>query len=122
MGYPAPTVPFLAFTGSADTIALPAQTQRFYNKAGANPIKGYVNKAGSTHFEPNNALAAVKLGDFSAAWFKIFLDETPQVGNKDFHAMIFGNGRDSLCHGGDGSMTDCELHDGTGMLNASVVV
>merc|ERR1712232_832442 len=62
--YPPPTVPFLAFTGTLDTIAFPIQTQRFYNAEGANPIKGYVNKAGATHIEPNDG-GAVKLGVYS---------------------------------------------------------
>merc|ERR1711862_659397 len=53
------------------------------------------------------------LATYSAAWFKVFLDETPQSGGVDFHEMIFGEGADSLCHGGDGSMTACEVHDGS---------
>jgi predicted dienelactone hydrolase len=113
--YEAPTVPFLVFTGTADVIALPAQTTRFYELDGANPIKGYVNKKGATHFEPNSLdpAGAKKLGKYSAAWFKVFLDETPQSGGVDFHEMIFGKGPDSLCHGGDGEMEHCSTHDGT---------
>jgi len=110
--YDAPVVPFLAFTGAADVIATPPQTQRFYNLKDANPIKGYVSKTSATHFEPNS-VGATDLATYSAAWFKVFLDETPQSGGVDFHDMIFGNGPDSLCHGGDGEMEHCSTHDGT---------
>lgn len=108
--YEAPVVPFLIFTGSADVIATPAQSTRFYELEGANPVKGYVNKEGATHFEPNS-VGAAKLGEYSAAWFKVFLDETPQSGGVDFHEKIFGKSADSLCNGGDGAMTSCEVHD-----------
>merc|ERR1719408_561988 len=51
--YPAPIVPFLAFTGSADVIALPRRTEGFFNAKGADATRGFVNKQGATHFEPN---------------------------------------------------------------------
>lgn len=116
--YPAPIVPFLAFTGSADWIAFPSQTEGFFNAKGANPIRGRVNKAGATHFEPNFAPGPKALGMWSAAWFKVFLDETPQAGGVDYKTLIFGKGKDSLCNGGDGGMTKCDVFDGS----SSVVV
>merc|ERR1712032_853313 len=67
---------------------------------------------GASHLEPNGAPAA-SLGVYTAAWFKNFLDETPQADGNDYHDMIFGTGSNSLCHGGDGGMTACEVHDGT---------
>jgi hypothetical protein len=113
--YPAPIVPFLAFTGSGDFIAAPSQTEGFFNAKGANPIRGRVNKQGATHFEPNGGGAAPKnLGKWTAAWFKVFLDETPQSGGVDYKKLIFGTDKDSLCHGGDGGMAKCDVYDGPG--------
>jgi len=115
--YPPPIVPFLAFTGSADIIAFPSQTEGFFNAKGADPIRGRVNKQGATHFEPNplgGAGAPRNLGMWSAAWFKVFLDETPQAGGVDYKALIFGNASDSLCNGGDGAMTKCDVYGGQG--------
>jgi len=109
--HPAPIVPFLAFTGSADVIASPKMTAGFFNATGANAARGFVNKAGSTHFEPNFA-AAGKVALYSVAWFKVYLDETPQSGGVDYHEMIFGTGENSLCHGGDGRMVQCVVYDG----------
>ena len=109
--YDAPIVPFVAFTGSSDFIATPGQTQSFYKKAASKLPRAYVNKAGAGHTEPNGAGAAL-LGKWSAAWFKIYLDETPRADGHDYHEMILGTGSQSLCHGGDGTMTACEVHDG----------
>lgn len=112
--FPAPVVPFLAFTGSADNIALPSQTDGFFNAPGADPIRGLVNKRGATHFEPCIGAGPKNLATFSAAWFKVFLDETPQSGGVDYKAMVFGTGSSSLCHGGDGAMSGCKVYDGPG--------
>lgn len=106
----APLVPFAAFTGSGDVIATPGQTQAFYKLAASDLPRAYINKAGATHFEPN--FDAKNLGIYSAAWFKNFLDETPQADGNDYHEMIFGSGPTSVCNGGDGGMTACEVHDG----------
>merc|ERR1719335_1453976 len=114
--YPPPIVPFLAFTGSADIIAFPSMTQGFFNAKGANPIRGRVDKTGATHFEPNplgGAGAPKNLGKWTAAWFKVYLDETPQSAGVDYKMFIFGTDKDSLCHGGDGAMTKCDVYDGS---------
>lgn len=112
--YPAPSVPFLAFTGTLDTTALPSMTSEFYNAEGANSVKGLVNKVGMGHREPressdfNPALASL-----TAAWFKLYLDETPQADNIDYHDLIFNK----MCageYGYDGPMEQCEVHGGTG--------
>merc|ERR1719329_684435 len=50
--FPAPEVPFLAFTGTRDLTASPSMTHGFYNASGASPVKGLVNKAGANHQEP----------------------------------------------------------------------
>lgn len=78
------------------------------------------------------------LAQFTAAWFKVYLNKTPKdkVSTKqsqkvwhlvmcdvyyavhapthlqgtDFEEMLFGKTKDSLCGGGDGKMTKCELH------------
>lgn len=105
--YQAPTVPFLAFTGTTDVIAPASMTHSFYNKAASTLPRGYVNKAGAGHMEPNWNPADIT--QFTVAWFKVFLDHKPQDGGVDYEALLFGSGRDSLCHGGDGSMKECAL-------------
>lgn len=109
--YPAPKVPFLAFTGTDDTTAAPAMTEKFFNADGSHPVKGLVNKVGASHHEPDITDYNPKVAPFTAAWFKIFLDQTPQADGYDYHDMIFGKGANSLCNGGDGDMETCELHD-----------
>lgn len=107
--YPAPTVPFLAFTGTKDTTATPDMTVAYYNAEGAHPVKGLVNKKGMGHLEPresddfNPAFASL-----TAAWFKLYLDETPQRDGNDYHDLIFSK----MCGGKyDGAMKQCEVHD-----------
>jgi hypothetical protein len=43
------------------------------------------------------------------ARFKVYLDETPIDFGLNFTDMVFGNGDNSLCGGGDGPMKVCEL-------------
>ena len=117
--YPAiPTVPHLVFTGTDDTTAPPAMAESIFNAAGAFPTRGLVNKVGAAHDEPGGGDGGTafnrKLATFTAAWFKIFVDETPQWTAPngtayDFHEMIYGTGGDSLCGGGDGDMETCTL-------------
>jgi hypothetical protein len=108
--YPAPLVPFLAFTGAKDTIAPPRMTEDYFNAKGANPIRGLVNKESATHHEPDTTDYNPLLAQFSAAWFKMFLDKTPSADGFDYHEMIFGKGTTSVCNGGDGAMKACEMH------------
>jgi len=114
--YPAPVVPFLAFTGTKDTTAPPKMSQGFFGAERAHPVKGLVNKVGATHHEPDITDYNPKVAPFSAAWFKIFLDKTPQADGFDYHDMVFGSGANSLCGGGDGDMQQCELHDAAGSV------
>merc|ERR1712048_1100085 len=107
--YPAPSVPFLAFTGTNDTTATPSMTSQFYNAEGAHPIKGVVNKVGMGHLEPRESSDFnLALASLTAAWFKIHLDQTPQADGVDYHDLIFNK----MCDGDyDGAMEQCEVHD-----------
>ena len=112
--FPTPTVPFAVFTGTADTTA-PAGTmgQPLFESPGGSAVRAYVNKVGAGHHEPDvtsldpNGIGL--LAQFSAAWLKIYLDETPQAFGLDFHEMIFGSGAGSVCGGGDGQMANCTI-------------
>ena len=102
---PSPQVPFLAFTGSEDLLAPPSMTKAFFDAGSSQAHRGYVNKANAGHLEPifwGNEL----LGTYTAAWFKLYLDGTPQANGIDYHSLIY----DSLCGGGDGKMTDCQIY------------
>lgn len=109
--YPAPTVPFLAFTGTSDLTAAASMTRNFYNNASAYPIKGIVNKVGQSHDEPNPGFAFnPALASLTAAWFKLHLDETPQADGNDYHDLIFNR----MCDGDyDGAVEECEVQDPT---------
>lgn len=50
--HPKPTIPFLAMTGSKDTVAKPKLTKAFYDEADGTLHRGYVNKKGANHLEP----------------------------------------------------------------------
>ena len=111
--HPAPQIPFLAMTGSDDSTADPAETEKYFNASGANPHRGFVNKKGATHMEPIGSLKEAYnplLAQFTASWFKIYLDLTPQAYGVDFDAMLFGKDGHSICGGGDGAMAECEMH------------
>jgi hypothetical protein len=85
--YPAPKVPFLASTGAKDTTAPPAagdDRALLQRAAGANPVKGLVNKASATHHEPGTTDYNPLLAQFSVAWFKMFLDKAPQADGIDY--------------------------------------
>ena len=114
--YPAPQVPFLAMTGKQDGIAPASMTEHYYRARDGNAHKGLVNKQDCNHFEPNtlpvcDPYCNPELAQYTAAWFKIYLDKTPQADGNDYHDMIFGKGAESLCGGGDGKMVECELHE-----------
>ena len=47
------------------------------------------------------------IAQFSAAWFKLYLDKTPTAYGIDFNSMIYGTGVEGMCSGGDGTMTSC---------------
>ena len=48
---------------------------------------------------------------FTAAWFKLHLENKTHEFGYDFDSMIYGtNASSSVCGGGDGSMSQCETH------------
>jgi len=108
--FPAATVPFIVFTGDEDTLATPKEMAGpIFNTSGANPIRGYVNKHGVNHDEPDITGYNPLLAQFSAAWYKLHLENKTTEHGINFEAMIYGTGKDSLCHGGDGKMVQCVM-------------
>ena len=112
--FPAPQIPFAVFTGTNDTVApAPSMAYPLFEVLDGCPIRALVNKEGAGHHEPDvTSLSPNGIGllaQFTAAWFKIYLDETPQDFGLDFAEMIFGDGPESLCGGGDGSMQNCTV-------------
>ena len=114
--FPAPTVPYLDFTGEKDTTA-PADTMGVpIYEAGedSNLPRGLVDKTNAGHHEPDITCIDINgiqlLAQYSAAWFKLYLDKTPTNYGIDFDSMIYGTGTDSVCSGGDGEMTACTIN------------
>lgn len=107
--FPPPEIPFLVMTGTTDKIA-PAHPMavNIYNAKGAFSSRGLVNKRGANHFEPNPNGYNNLLPQYTAAWFKYYLDKTPKAYGINFEELIFGTGLTSVCHGGDGAMDECE--------------
>jgi len=107
--YPPSSVPFLAFTGGKDTTAPPDMAHEIFNAPRTATVKGLVNKKSADHTEPctdeNKWLA-----QFTAAWFMLYVDGTPEAHGVNFHDLIFGKGSSSLCGGGDGDdLTECKV-------------
>jgi len=73
-------------------------------------LAGYVNKLLADHSEPDVERYNPLLPQFTAAWFKVYLERRPVQYGIDFHDMLFGTGTTSLCTGGDGDMARCEVH------------
>lgn len=107
--YPAPQIPFLAFTGVEDLTAPPAMAEAFFKAPGGARPAGLVNRKWTTHHEPDILGYNKLLPQFTAAWFKVVLEKTPVAFDIDFASMIFGNATTSLCGGGDGSMAECTI-------------
>jgi dienelactone hydrolase len=108
--FPAPRVPFIAFTGTKDTTAPPSMAEGFFNAAGGSSLpRGLINRQGATHHEPDIEDYNPLLPQWVAAWFKIHLEDKPQDFGIDFHGLLFGNGSRSLCGGGGGAMAECKL-------------
>jgi hypothetical protein len=111
--FPIPTVPFIDFTGELDNTAPPdSMGLPIYEAADYNNVdRVYVDKTYATHHEPDitcmDRNGIQLLAQFSAAWLKIYLDETPQSYGLDFYDMIYGTNIGSLCAGGDGIMAAC---------------
>eukprot|EP00040_Diaphanoeca_grandis_P016596 m.85858 g.85858 ORF g.85858 m.85858 type:complete len:292 (-) comp25903_c0_seq1:129-1004(-) len=110
--YPAiTTVPFLTFTGTDDDVAPPEMADKIFGATGASPDRGLINKVGANHHEPSTDYNQ-KLAAATIAWFKVWLDRTPQALGVDFEARIYGNGTDSVCGGFDGKMKACTIVGG----------
>lgn len=101
-------IPFIAFTGTLDLTAPPSMAEGIFNTDGAFSARGLVNKKGADHHEPTTHYNP-QLALFTAAWFKIHLDKTPQSLGMDFDALIYGKDANSLCGGGDGGMKECTM-------------
>jgi hypothetical protein len=114
--YPAPQIPFLAFTGARDDVAISKLTDRFVNASGGSTSKGLVNKKDANHFEPEDPFPLEEncynplLPQFTAAWFKLHLEKKTSEFGFNFEEMIYGNDTKSVCAGGDGAMKACETH------------
>lgn len=114
--YPAPQIPFLAFTGKEDDVASHTMSEDVFNAAGGCTTKGLVDKKDANHFEPEDPFFPEEhcyndlLPQFTAAWFKLHLEKKTTEFGIDFQEMIFGNGTKSICGGGDGDMAKCEVH------------
>jgi len=86
---PSPTIPFLAFTGSYDTIATPSMTHAFFDaaaKSGKAKHRGYVNKKDASHLEPIVWPQVPSLAKYTVAWLKIYLEKVEGV--QDFSIDI----------------------------------
>lgn len=113
--FPAPTIPFLDFTGEQDTTAPPDTMAMPIYEAGAGSglPRGFVDKTLVGHHEPDITCLDRNqidlLAQFSAAWFKLYLDKTPIAYGIDFNEMIYGTSQKSICYGGDGELTTCKF-------------
>ncbi|GMH76015.1 hypothetical protein TL16_g06943 [Triparma laevis f. inornata] len=115
--YPAPQVPFLAFTGGLDYVAWRSMTKNFYGNPNSDvTTKGIVDRTSANHFEPEDNFQPWEsynplVPQFTAAWFKLTIDKKQEEFGFDFHEMIFGDSNDLISNGGDGYMNTCEMLD-----------
>jgi predicted alpha/beta hydrolase len=115
--YPGPSVPFLAFTGQLDYVALPRQTQySFFDAGDANPVKGLSDRVEADHFEPEDDFMPWSsynplVPQYTAAWFKLHLENKRSEFGLDFHEWIYGEGAGSICGGDDGEMKKCDMRE-----------
>ena len=98
----------MAFTGTLDATAPPEMAREIFNADGACAIRGLVNRKGTDHHEPSTHYNPA-LATFTVAWFKLHVDGTPSSLGMDWEALIYGEGSDSLCGGGDGEMAECSV-------------
>ncbi len=118
--YPSAQVPALVFTGAIDETALPSWSKTMYDNVAAPLAKGFVNRKRTAHWEPITEPFGQyhpELALFTAAWLKLFVDETPVADGFNYEALLFGNASDSLCGGGDGSMEECEVRRASPWVN-----
>merc|ERR1711871_503461 len=107
--FPAPTVPFLVFTGTKDSTAPPSMAEGVFSAPGASRTRGLVNRIGASHHEPDVTDYNPLLPQFTAAWFKLYLEGKQHEYGIDFQDLLYGNGPHTLCGGGDGLMQNCSL-------------
>ena len=70
------------------------------------PMTPYVSQD-SGHHAPDTLGYDPLLPQFTAAWFKLYLDRTPEWEGIDFRSMIVGNDeKRSICKGGFGVMVE----------------
>jgi hypothetical protein len=106
---PVTNVPFLAFTGTADTTAPPAMAEGIYNVKGDIATRGIINKVGADHHEPTSHYNP-KLALYTVAWIKLHLDQTTSSYGMNWKDLMYGTGSSSLCSGGDGAMKQCTVN------------
>ena len=106
-----PSVPFLAFTGDADDTAPVQMAVGIYEGDGGSDVRGIVDRVDATHTEPVVGSYNPLLAKFTAAWFKLFLDGVTTEGEMDYERILFEDGTDTVCGGGDGKVNDdfCEV-------------
>ena len=116
--YPAPAVPFLAFTGEEDIVAYPSYTERFFYAKGPVHVaaKGLIYRTEADHFEPEDPFFPFYnsfnplVAQYTAAWFKLYLENKTIEFGIDFHDLIYGTNSSSVCKG-DGAMVKCEMKE-----------
>lgn len=116
--YPAPKIPFLAFTGDVDYVATKDMTESFYKASGACAARGIVSKLDAGHFEPEDNFLAWDtynplMPQYTAAWFKLHLDGKTTEFGIDFNEMIYGSSSSSMCGGQDGNLSVCDIKTAT---------
>lgn len=93
---------------AADPTAPPKMANDIFNAPGAFATRGLINKKGADHHEPTTHYN-VQLAHATVAWFKIHVDRQPESMGKNFTDYLYGTGADSLCHGADGEMAECDI-------------
>jgi len=107
--YPSPTIPHIVFTGQQDRTATPEMAESIFQTEcdGCRSPKMIANKLDSGHHAPDTLGYDPLLPQFTAAWFKLYLDRTPEWEGIDFRSMIVGNDeKRSICKGGFGVMVE----------------
>jgi len=113
--YPGLTLPYLAFTGQEDYVALPSQTYEFYDASPEGTVKGLSDKKTAGHFECEDDFQLWPsynplTPQYTAAWFKVHLEEKREEFGVDFYDLIYGDSETSICAGKeDGEMKRCEM-------------
>jgi len=105
--FPGPAIPALIMTGSADWLATPAMSESIYDAQNMS-TKAFVNKRGTGHHAVDVLAFDPLYPQYTVAWFKLYLDKTPQSLTVDWEELIFGSGRYSMCNGGFGDVVSCK--------------